>query len=90
MMNAPEPDSIVWHTSSYSTTNGDCVQVGWRTSSYSTTNGACVEVAPAPGRVLVRDSKDPWRSRPGRPHPSLASLPHRPTCSRPGSRLFSM
>ncbi|MGH3935906.1 MAG: DUF397 domain-containing protein [Pseudonocardiaceae bacterium] len=41
-MTASEPDSIVWHTSSYSTTNGDCVQV-----------------APAPNRVLVRDSKDP-------------------------------
>ena len=41
-MTAPEPDSIVWHTSSYSTSHGDCV-----------------EVAPAPGRVLVRDSKDP-------------------------------
>ena len=41
-MTAPEPDSIVWHT-----------------SSYSTGNGACVQVAPAPDRVLVRDSKDP-------------------------------
>ncbi|MGH3776170.1 MAG: DUF397 domain-containing protein [Pseudonocardiaceae bacterium] len=41
-MTAPEPDRIVWHTSSYSTGNGDCVQV-----------------APAPDRVLVRDSKDP-------------------------------
>ncbi|MGH3695828.1 MAG: DUF397 domain-containing protein [Pseudonocardiaceae bacterium] len=26
-MTASEPDSIVWHTSSYSTTNGDCVEV---------------------------------------------------------------
>jgi hypothetical protein len=42
MMTAPEPDGIVWHTSSYSTNEGDCV-----------------EVAPAPDRVLVRDSKDP-------------------------------
>ncbi|MPZ65405.1 MAG: DUF397 domain-containing protein [Pseudonocardiaceae bacterium] len=42
MMTAPEPDGIVWHTSSYS--NGEA---------------ACVEVAPAPDRVLVRDSKDP-------------------------------
>ena len=41
-MTAPEPDSIVWHT-----------------SSYSTNEGACVQVAPAPDRVLVRDSKDP-------------------------------
>ncbi|MCA1671747.1 MAG: DUF397 domain-containing protein [Actinobacteria bacterium] len=41
-MTAAEPDRIVWHT-----------------SSYSTNEGACVEVAPAPDRVLVRDSKDP-------------------------------
>jgi uncharacterized protein DUF397 len=41
-MTAPEPDRIVWHTSSYSTNEGSCVQV-----------------APAPGRVLARDSKDP-------------------------------
>jgi len=58
-MITPEPDSIVWHTSSYSSTHGDCVEVGWRTSSYSTNQGDCVEVAPAPDRVLVRDSKDP-------------------------------
>jgi Domain of unknown function (DUF397) len=31
----------------------------WRTSSYSTDEGSCVQVAPAPDRVLVRDSKDP-------------------------------
>ena len=30
----------------------------WRTSSYTYSSGACVEVAPAPDRVLVRDSKD--------------------------------
>jgi Domain of unknown function (DUF397) len=58
-MTASEPDRIVWHTSSYSTTHGDCVQVGWRTSSYSHGSATCVEVAPAPDRVLVRDSKDP-------------------------------
>ncbi|MGH3807382.1 MAG: DUF397 domain-containing protein [Pseudonocardiaceae bacterium] len=58
-MTAPEPDRIVWQKSNYSTSNGGCVEVSWRTSSYSTSNGACVEVAPAPGRVLVRDSKDP-------------------------------
>ncbi|HEY3894199.1 MAG TPA: DUF397 domain-containing protein [Pseudonocardiaceae bacterium] len=59
MMTAREPDRIVWHPSSYSVGNGNCVQVGWRTSSYSGGNGACVQVAPAPGAVLVRDSKDP-------------------------------
>ena len=26
-MTAPEPDGIVWHTSSYSGTNGGCVEV---------------------------------------------------------------
>ena len=31
----------------------------WRTSSYSAESGDCVEIAPAPRRVLVRDSKDP-------------------------------
>ncbi|MDQ3760323.1 MAG: DUF397 domain-containing protein [Actinomycetota bacterium] len=57
-MTAPERDGIVWHTSSYSASSGDCVEVGWRTSSYSGTNGACVEIAPTPDAVLVRDSKD--------------------------------
>jgi hypothetical protein len=59
MMTASEPDSIVWRTSSYTNGSATCVQVGWRTSSHSTNNGACVQVAPAPDRVLVRDSKDP-------------------------------
>jgi hypothetical protein len=58
MMTAPEPDRIVWQKSSYSAWNGGCVEVGWRTSSYSVNHG-CVQVAPTPGRVLVRDSKDP-------------------------------
>ena len=57
-MTAPEPDGIVWQTSSYSAGEGNCVEVGWRTSSHSGTNGGCVEVAPAPDRVLIRDSKD--------------------------------
>jgi len=56
----------VWHTSSYSGQNGDCVEVAplgqgvaWSTSSYSGTNGSCVEVARhSPGAVAVRDSKD--------------------------------
>jgi len=29
----------------------------WRTSSYTSNGEACVEVAPAPDRVLVRDTK---------------------------------
>ncbi|HEX3778253.1 MAG TPA: DUF397 domain-containing protein [Pseudonocardiaceae bacterium] len=43
-MTATELDGIVWRTSSYSGTNGNCVEVGWRKSSYSGTNGDCVEV----------------------------------------------
>ncbi|HEY3896719.1 MAG TPA: DUF397 domain-containing protein [Pseudonocardiaceae bacterium] len=58
-MTAPEPDRIVWHTSSYTNGSATCVQVGWRTSSYSTDNGDCIQVAPAAERVLVRDSKNP-------------------------------
>ena len=58
-MTAPEPDGIVWQKSSYSCSNGDCVEIGWRTSSYSAANGGCVQVAPTLERVLVRDSKDP-------------------------------
>ncbi|MDQ3886318.1 MAG: DUF397 domain-containing protein [Actinomycetota bacterium] len=57
-MTVPEPDGIVWRTSSYSPNGGTCVEVGWRTSSYSGSGGDCVEVAPAPDGVLVRDSKD--------------------------------
>jgi hypothetical protein len=39
--------------------------LSWRTSSYSGSNGGqCVEVA-APGRVLVRDSKNPDGGRLG-------------------------
>ncbi|MCA1707712.1 MAG: DUF397 domain-containing protein [Actinobacteria bacterium] len=37
MMTAPEPDGIVWQTSSYSAGEGNCVEVGWRTSSHSGT-----------------------------------------------------
>ncbi|MGH3719753.1 MAG: DUF397 domain-containing protein [Pseudonocardiaceae bacterium] len=57
-MTAPEPDGIVWRTSSYTYTNGACVEVGWRTSSYTYAHGNCVEVAPASDAVRVRDSKN--------------------------------
>jgi hypothetical protein len=63
IMTVPEPDSIVWHTSSYS---------------YG--NGACVQVAPTPGRVLVRDSKDPEGPALAVPIPAwrafLTTVPH--------------
>jgi Domain of unknown function (DUF397) len=58
MITSPESDGIVWQKSSYSGTNGNCVEVGWRTSSYSVNHG-CVQVAPALADTLVRDSKDP-------------------------------
>jgi hypothetical protein len=53
----------VWRISSYSGTNGACVEVAvvpaWQTSTYSGQNGDCVEVARnVPGVVAVRDSKD--------------------------------
>lgn len=52
-MNQPE-----FRKSSYSTTNGTCVEVAFQQSSFCG-NGACVEVARPPGEVLVRDSKNP-------------------------------
>lgn len=55
-----------WRSSSHSGTNGgQCVEVGvpsvrWRKSSLSGTNGGqCVEVGSTPGRLALRDSKDP-------------------------------
>jgi len=48
-----------WRTSSYSGSNGDCVEVAsWRTSSRSAANGACVEVGQGGAVVAVRDTKD--------------------------------
>ncbi|WP_423202218.1 DUF397 domain-containing protein [Herbihabitans rhizosphaerae] len=57
MMTLPEPDGLVWRKSSYSASNGDCVEVAWRKSSYSGTNGNCVEVAWVDG-IALRDSKN--------------------------------
>jgi Domain of unknown function (DUF397) len=37
---------------------GTAVQLNWHKSSRSAANGHCVEIAPAPGAVFVRDSKD--------------------------------
>jgi hypothetical protein len=55
-----DSSAVVWRKASRSTANGgNCVEVAWRKASRSTANGDCVEVAGLPGRVLVRDSKDP-------------------------------
>ncbi|GAA1963889.1 DUF397 domain-containing protein [Amycolatopsis minnesotensis] len=57
-MSRTEPSGIAWQTSSHSTANGSCVEVGWRTSSYSAANGACVEVSDTSATTFVRDTKD--------------------------------
>lgn len=38
--------------------NIDVTRAPWRKSSYSGNTGTCVEVAPVPGMVGVRDTKD--------------------------------
>ncbi|QWF78385.1 DUF397 domain-containing protein [Amycolatopsis sp. CA-230715] len=50
-----------WRKSSYSGTQGNCVEVAlpqWQKSSYSGTETECVEVAVAPTAVGIRDTKD--------------------------------
>ena len=47
-----------WIKSSFSFSNGNCVEVAFRTSSYSEA-GNCVEATTCPHGILVRDSKDP-------------------------------
>jgi hypothetical protein len=51
-------NGIIWHKSSYSQGNGNCVEIGTRTkSSYSNGASACVEAEGTEGGVLVRDTK---------------------------------
>jgi hypothetical protein len=55
-----ELNAIAWRKSSYSGSNGDCVEIGWHKSSHSASNGNCVEVGwPEAVGVAVRDSKQP-------------------------------
>ena len=56
-MSTSEP-GIAWRTSSYSASNGECVEVGWKVSSFSAGNGACVEVNDIEPIIRVRDTKD--------------------------------
>ncbi|GGP70089.1 DUF397 domain-containing protein [Saccharothrix coeruleofusca] len=49
----------IWHTSSYSGANSNCVEVAWNKSSHSGGNSNCVEVAHGAAMVGVRDSKKP-------------------------------
>jgi len=49
---------MTWRTSTYSFSNGACVEVGgWRKSGRSMNHGACVEAGQGPGVVAVRDSR---------------------------------
>ncbi|GAA0963118.1 DUF397 domain-containing protein [Actinocorallia libanotica] len=51
---------VWWRKSSYSTEQGNCLEVSvWRKTSSSTQQGSCVEVAPTRSVVLARDSKNP-------------------------------
>ncbi|MFI0355293.1 DUF397 domain-containing protein [Actinomadura sp. 9N407] len=69
-----EPTGADWRKSSYSSSNGNCIELAdvsgllvvrdgnttWRKASRSASNGGnCVELAGSPGVVAVRDSKDP-------------------------------
>lgn len=57
-MDTTEPP--VWVKSSYSFSNGNCVEVAaWRKATRSMSNGDCVEAGNGPGIVGVRDSKNP-------------------------------
>jgi hypothetical protein len=48
-----------WRKSSFSTGNGECVEVGtsWRKSAHSGSDGNCVEVGTAAPCVCIRDTK---------------------------------
>jgi hypothetical protein len=47
-----------WRKSSYSGSEGECVEVAWRKSSHSGSQTNCVEVALTSEVVGVRDTKD--------------------------------
>jgi hypothetical protein len=62
-MEQPAAVNPGWRKSSYSHNGGgDCVEVGavpWRKSTHNGNGSShCIEAAPAPGAILVRDTKD--------------------------------
>ncbi|MFF4352154.1 DUF397 domain-containing protein [Streptomyces sp. NPDC001530] len=53
---------LSWFKSSYSGSEGECVEVAltWTKSSYSGGQGGeCLEIAPTPDLIHIRDSKTP-------------------------------
>ncbi|WP_035306891.1 DUF397 domain-containing protein [Actinokineospora inagensis] len=52
---------MTWRTSSFSSGNGQCVELAytWRKSSASSANGQCVEVTTTDALAAFRDSKNP-------------------------------
>jgi hypothetical protein len=52
---------LAWFKSSYSGSEGECVEVAlqWTKSSYSDGEGECLEIALAPTTIHIRDSKTP-------------------------------
>jgi hypothetical protein len=40
-------------------TTSEFLALNWRKAQMSTNNGACLEVASVPGKIALRDSKDP-------------------------------
>ncbi|ALG13124.1 DUF397 domain-containing protein [Kibdelosporangium phytohabitans] len=63
-----------WRKSSFSTNNGDCVEVAWTKSSFSANNGSCVEVSVSAHRVAARDSKNATSPILTFDHPAWASF----------------
>jgi Domain of unknown function (DUF397) len=51
-MDATKPGKITM-------TDEEIVGLSWSKAQFSNINGACVEIASAPGKIAIRDSKDP-------------------------------
>jgi Domain of unknown function (DUF397) len=51
-MDATKPGKITM-------TDEEIVGLSWNKAHFSNINGACVEIASAPGKIVIRDSKDP-------------------------------
>lgn len=77
-MTAPDLTRAAWRKSSYSTNDGNCVEVAWLKSSYSASEGNCVEVAHlGEPTTAVRDSKNPTGPALIFPTPTWSRFLHR-------------